>query len=325
MGLGACGDDDNDASTATTAEAEPTGPNVLTIKEKDYAYTVEGTAREGWLTLDIENTGKEFHMVGLAKLKAGKTVADVAKGLAEQGGGGEGEATTTSAAARDTSTTGAAGGGDEEADPMAEFFEEEEYGAPGGFQQPGSRIKVTTNQLAAGNYAVVCFIPTEGEGAPHFTKGMVAGFEVKDVKTPAPEPTATATAFTINKGKAPTGPATLPAGDVTFKVTSDTGTHEFGAYGVKPGKTPADVDAFFTKVFESEDTPPAKGLVATAPTSSIATIFDFDTDEAPVYVTLSLKPGTYYIGCTFTEGGDDDDPKNDVDHTDKEMLKVTVT
>jgi hypothetical protein len=38
--------------------------------------------------------------------------------------------------------------------------------------------------LEPGDYAVVCFIPTgsggdtEGDGPPHFTKGMVSYFEV---------------------------------------------------------------------------------------------------------------------------------------------------
>ena len=334
LGLSACGDDDDEPdSSATTAEAEPTGPNVLTIKEKDYSYTIDGAAREGWLTLDIENTGKEFHEVGLAKLKAGKTIADVAMGLAEQGppGGGD-EATTTSVAGRGTSTSAGGGagttlpGGEEEKDPIAEFFEER-YGTPGGFHQPGSRVKITTNKLDAGNYGVLCFIPTEGEGAPHFAKGMLASFEVKDVKTPAPEPTAASTAFTINKGKAPTGPTTLPAGDVTFKVTADTSKHEFDVVQFKPGKGVDDVDKFFTTMFGVGDEhapPPPKGAAATAPTSFLTHLYDWDAGDT-LYVTYTLRPGTYYIGCTFKENGDDDNPRNDVDHTAKELLKVTVT
>jgi hypothetical protein len=328
LGLSACGDDDDEAGQDTnTTQAEPTGPNVLTIKETDYAFTIEGTAREGWLTLDIENTGKEWHMVSFSKFKAGKTTADVIKAFQEQGGPGGGEGGTTTSAARATSTTSGTGttAGEEEEDPFAEFFEEEEYGAPGGFQFPGSRIKVTSNKLDAGKYAVMCFIPTEGEGTPHVAKGMIASLDVRDVRTPAPEPTETAQAFTLAKGKAPTGPATLPAGDATFKVTGDA-EHEFTVFQPKPGRTFKDADDYFTRVFgEEEDSPPPpKGVAAQAPFTFLTSVFDFDADDT-LYVTVNLKPGTYQIGCTYAEGGEDDDDSNDVDHGLTEMLAVRVT
>jgi hypothetical protein len=330
LGLSACGDDDDEAGQDTaTTEAEATGPNVLTIKETDYAFTLNGTAREGWLTLDIENTGKEWHMVSFSKFKAGKTTADVIKAFQEQGGGEAGATTSTTAAARATSTTAGTGttaGGDEEGqDPFAEVFEEEEYGAPGGFQYPGSRYKVTTNKLDAGKYAVMCFIPTEGEGTPHVAKGMIASLDVRDVRTPAPEPTESAQTFTLAKGKAPTGPTTLPAGDVTFKVTGDA-EHEFTVYQPKAGATYSQIDAYFDRTFgEGEDSPPpTKGAAAAAPVTFLGNVFDFESGDT-VYVTVNLKPGTYQIGCTLAEGDDDDDESNDVDHGLKELLRVTVT
>ena len=133
MGLGACGDDDDGGATSATTEAEPTGPNVLTVKELDYSYSIQGTAHEGWLTFDVENAGKEWHMVGIGKFKDGKTLED-AQALFAEGGEEEGaEETTTTAASRATPTSA---GAEEEEDPFAEVFEEEEFGLPGGIHQP---------------------------------------------------------------------------------------------------------------------------------------------------------------------------------------------
>ena len=322
MGLSACGSDDDDESTATT-EAEASGPNVVTVKEQEYGYTMSGSAREGWLTLDIENVGKEFHMIALGKFKPGKTTADIVKAFQQEGGGDESEETTTSALTSSKAGTSTTTAGEEEKDPFEEIFEGDELGAPGGLTQPGAHQKVTTNKLTAGKYALMCFIPAEGDGAPHAAKGMVASLEVKDAKTPAPEPSGASTPFVINKDKPGTGPATLPAGETTFKVTGD-GTHEFTVAQLKPGKTPSDADKYFDSVFDS-DKPPAKGTtVANAPTTYVANTFEFNKGDT-VYVTLTLKPGTYYIGCTYGENDDDDDPSNDVFHGAKEMIKVTVT
>ena len=173
---------------------------------------------------------------------------------------------------------------------------------------------------------MLCFIPTEGEGAPHTAKGMMGAFEVEEASTPAPEPSADSVDFSINNGRAPTGPSTLSAGETTLKVTADTGTHEFAVFQPKAGKDYDDIDPYFETLFgEDEDAPPPpKGSVAQAPTSFLATAFDFDAGET-VYITLDLKPGAYLIGCPFLEGEDDEDSGNDVDHGLKELLKVTVT
>ncbi len=45
---------------------------------------------------------------------------------------------------------------------------------------PGRPVKQdVTGDLAPGNYGMLCFVPVDGNGPPHFTRGMVAEFTVE--------------------------------------------------------------------------------------------------------------------------------------------------
>jgi uncharacterized cupredoxin-like copper-binding protein len=44
---------------------------------------------------------------------------------------------------------------------------------------PGEKSATVRAKLQAGEYALVCFIPTAGSGAPHFAHGMTAAFSVQ--------------------------------------------------------------------------------------------------------------------------------------------------
>lgn len=57
---------------------------------------------------------------------------------------------------------------------------------------PGESVELTVPNLQPGTYALVCFIPGEGEGTPHFAQGMVGQLDVVAGQAPAP-PTADAT------------------------------------------------------------------------------------------------------------------------------------
>ena len=115
FGLVACGDDgDDDADqSAQTTVAAPQGSPLVTINLIDHAFQVSGPLTAGG-TLRLVNMGTEFHMLGIGKLKPGKTMADVQKALSESGppgGGGEGAPSTTAAAGgTGQSTTTAARG-----------------------------------------------------------------------------------------------------------------------------------------------------------------------------------------------------------------------
>ena len=333
--LAGCGDDDDEASTDTTA-AESGGEsadNTIKIEMVDYGYKVSGDLQSGLATLESTNTGDEWHMAGFAKLKAGKTVEQLVTAL-QQGGGGEGGpaegggatdttgsgATLRAAGQETTTTTAAEGGGEEEGgDPFAEFVEEE-FGSPGHILQPGQTQKLTVDNLDAGSYVMLCFLPTEGEGTPHFAKGMVSGFEVAEEAADVEEPEAEAT-ITLGDEAEPTGvPTELSSGEHTFKVTAQ-GEHgkDFIVGQMDEGKEFAAFDEYFGSEdgFESESGPP-KGYAERAPGTVFASTFEISPGQS-IWVTVDVPKGeTYFVGTTNIEGDDSED-------TIDKFVKVDVT
>lgn len=302
--LGACGDDDDDetasptgaGSSTTAAAGGDSDANELNIEMVDYGYKVTGSLKAGLATVTSTNTGKEWHMAGFGKLKEGATVEDLTKAL-QAGGEGGGE------------------GGGEEEDPTAKFIEEE-LGAPGHILQPGETQSLTVDVLKPGNYVMLCFLPTEGEGTPHFAKGMVNSFEVAEEKSAAAAPTEDA-AITLGDETDPEGvPADLKGGERTFKITSSGDkTKDFIVGQVKPGKKFEDFDTYFETEFEKEGGP-AKGVAANAPGTILGSTFEVKPGQT-IWMTVDLPPGkTYFVSSINTEGSDE---------TVDKVVEVTVT
>jgi len=274
-------------------------------------------------TLKISNTGAELHVLGIGKLKPGKTLVDLQTALQSAGGPPEGEetgptttvaggATTTTAAGGATTTTVAGGdGGEEEQDPTADIITE--IGLPGGVMSPGQTAEVSAANLDPGTYAVICFIPTEGEGVPHFAMGMVNQLEVVAGTAP-PAPTAAAT-YKVASGKAVEGPATLPAGKQTLKFEAAAGSEQLepGIAMVNPDSTFGELYGSVGSLFE-EDAPP-KGAAAQLPGQIVYAGFDME-DVTSFYLTVDLKPGNYTVFAFDTDG--------DVPETPVEILNIEV-
>jgi hypothetical protein len=303
-GLAACGDDKKTDTTSgggtTVTTAPATGADAVDITMKEYSYTVGGDLKPGG-TIRLSNQGTQFHMMGLAKLKAGKTIADVTAVLTELG---QEEPTTTTAAGATTTTeatttTAAAGATTtvpEEQDPFADIADE--VGAPGTIMGPGQKAEITVPTLAAGTYAMICFLPTEGGGPPHFAQGMVAQLTVAGAK--AAEPTADAT-FKVETGKAVSGPTTLTAGKhvLKFEGVGDVKQLEPGVAKLDPGKTVADLNTAFN-AFDGEDFVLPVNAAATLPGQLVAGVFDFG-DATEVYLGADLTAGTYGIDAHDTD------------------------
>ena len=129
--------------TGDAADAElPSAPGSLQAKE--YSFTASGL-KPGKNSLLFENTGKQPHFAAAIAIKEGSTLEDVKK-----------------------------------------FFETEK-GAPPideskSFDTPvidGGRKQLVDVDLAAGKYAVICFIPDREGGPPHVERGMISEVEVR--------------------------------------------------------------------------------------------------------------------------------------------------
>ncbi len=64
------------ATTATTAAAPQSGPNIVHIIAKDYSFDAPAQIPAGLTTLHLMDQGKEVHQAQLIKLNDGKTFGD---------------------------------------------------------------------------------------------------------------------------------------------------------------------------------------------------------------------------------------------------------
>jgi hypothetical protein len=319
VGLTACGSDKKTTSSSATSTTNP-GPKAeatVSVTMTDYAFAVSGPLVAGG-TLKVANNGTEFHMLGMGRLKPGKTLADVQTAISQQGGEGGGDTTTTAGAGETTttagrsttttagrsttttaggSTTSTLAGGGENQNPFADIADD--IGIPGGLLSPGQSAEITAPDLTPGSYALICFIPQEGTGMPHATMGMISQLDV--VAGPAPAaPTADAT-YKVATGKAVEGPATLTAGRHTLRIEAAAGSEQLepGLGMVNPGTTVTQFLDSVNKLFES-DSPPAKGAAASVPGKVVYAGFDLH-DVTSFYLTVDLKPGTYFIDAQDTD------------------------
>jgi len=258
-----CGDDDDSGSA---------GDNVLTFIEDEYSYEIDGDVDAGTVTFDVDNVGDEFHMVGVCKLKSGKTVGDL----------------QTAAQSEDESA-------------FAEIcFEESPIDGLGGGSTPGSRYQVTATGIEAGKYAAICFLPDK-DGKPHFLRGMIKGFEVGEGEEDA-EIEGDVT-YTATKDKL-SGPKELDAGETTFKYVPGGGFDEFLILKLKDGKTADDVDAFFDAMDE--------GAFYTDAESPVDYLYFAFNDSEPRSFTVDLTPGKWAISGTNSDSDEESpDPDED--------------
>ena len=344
FGLGACGDDDEETTQPTeTTAAQPQGSATVSIEMRDHAFAVSGPLIAGG-TLRLSNAGSEFHVMAMGRFQPGKTLQDLEAALRQAGGpgggGGEGGTTTTGAggttttsarggttttsarggttttSARGATTTtaaggGQAGGGEEEPNPFAEIFDEPEgSGLPGGFMGPGETVEITVPSLQPGTYGLICFVPTEEEGTPHFARGMFAQLEVVSGTTP-PEPTADAT-YRLAPGQAIQGPASLTPGRHTlkFEAAPNSGELEPGLVRLNPGATVTQFDNALTRLFES-DVPPPDNAPGQVPGQVIYAGLDLD-EVTTFYITTDLRAGNHVIIAEDTDEEDGPEPPREI-------------
>ena len=134
------------ATAATPASNAAATPVVFTITAKDFSYDAPDTITSGMVTLRLVNQGPQLHHVQLVRLDAGKTYADLV-------------------AAFKTMKP------DSPPPPWVHDVAGPNTPVPGGGEQS------ITEDLAAGNYALLCFIPG-ADHVPHVMKGMMKSLTV---------------------------------------------------------------------------------------------------------------------------------------------------
>jgi hypothetical protein len=276
LSVAACGNDDDD-----DAAAEP----AATVEMSEYSFKVTGEMAAG-ATLRLHNAGKEFHMIGLGRLKPGKTLDDAQKAL------------ETESEADDEETL-------------------DQVGMPGSIFGPGQQADITVPAFGAGNYVMVCFINVAGEETPHFAKGMIGELDVVESEGEESEPEAEADAtYVATKGKAVTGPTELKAGYRVLEVTAtgaDASELEPGLVKIDDGKT---LQEYATAIKVFDEGPLKKDAAESLPGEFITGVFDFG-EANTVSIGVDLEPGTYVL--VADDSDDDDDPDIPVEH-----IEITV-
>jgi uncharacterized cupredoxin-like copper-binding protein len=242
---------ESDSTTVATAAA----PNVVVVKTKDYAFDAPDTVRAGLTTLRlVTNPGQEMHQVGLIRLDSAKTPADLFRAMKSPG-------------------------------PMPAWAVEVAGVNP---PVPGQTADATLN-LAAGNYLLVCFVPSP-DGVPHIAKGMsrplvVTGTAAASAPLPGDvEIKLTDYAFGLSKP--------LTAGQHVIRVVNDGHqSHEVMVIRLAPGKTAAQVAAWVEKM---DGPPPGE------PMSGVAGLGVGQSASFP----LTLTPGEYGLICFIPDAKD---------------------
>lgn len=229
---------------------------VVTIKATDFAFAAPKSIAAGQTTFRLVNDGKELHHITILKLGAGKTIKDVQAALKVPG------------------------------PPPAWIVA---VGGPNA-AAPGGTIEATLD-LAAGNYVLVCFIPSPGEEMPHAAKGMMLPLTVtapggvtQAGATYAPTPVPDMHLVLKDYGFALSKPIT--AGKHTIHIMNE-GPQDHEAILVKlaPGKKLADFNTWANTGMKGP--PPAMPITGMAAMAKGRTAI----------ITETFTPGDYAITC----------------------------
>ncbi len=258
VALSACGGD-NDAGTDTeladaSAGASPVDPKIIDVTAGDYFYTVTDTITSGATTFRLATTGQEMHHVQLVRLDDGHTLAELLS--APMHG---------------------------PPPPWVHFV-----GGPNAPAPNAGQAMVTVN-LAPGNYALMCMIPSP-DGTPHVAKGMSKTLVVTPSETVAALPAVTSRMTLTDYDFVFDAP--LKSGAQVIEVqNSAEQLHEVFIARLAPGATAAQLLQWIEK---PEGPPPGEPMGGTVGLSSGMTN----------YVHTDLSAGEYALLCFLPDAKD---------------------
>jgi hypothetical protein len=240
----------------TQAPAEPTADSAalpeIEIDAADYSYTAPETVTAGWIRVTLTNSGAEPHHVQFLRLNDGVTVQQFEDALKQA----EGPALAMT----------------------------KQVGGVGAVHPGGSAQAVI--DLPAGEYVILCLIPSPSDQTAHHAKGMIKSLTVSGEDNRAAEPAAS---LEIRlKDFMFTMPESLPAGKTVIKVVNDgPEPHEFNILRLEEGKTVDDVMKFLNG--EAGGPPPF---------APVGGMNGLDVGLSG-YAELDLMPGNYVAICNI--------------------------
>jgi uncharacterized cupredoxin-like copper-binding protein len=249
-----------DAAIAPNSLKHP----VVIVHTKEFAFIAPASIAAGTTTFRLVNDGKEVHQISILQLAKGKTLADYAAAMK----------------ANKPAPWAIGVGGPNAA-------------------EPGQTIDATLT-LDAGNYILVCWVPSPGAQVPHMAKGMIQPLTVT-----APGGVTQAGASTSYLPES-TPDVHLELSDYAFKLSKplvagkhtihvmNTGAQEHEAVILKlaPGKTMKDADAWFEG-----------GMKGPAPIESSPGMAGLGKGRTGSFTT-NLTPGRYGLICYIPDAKD---------------------
>ena len=236
---------------------------VVTVHAKDFSFTAPKSIAAGMTSFRLVNDGKELHHITIVKLDKGKTIADFQAAMKNPG--------------PPPAWMTAVGG------PNAAV--------------PGGTVEATLN-LEAGNYLLLCMIPSPGEQIPHMAKGMAqpltviaAGGVTQAGAAFAPTPTPNVHLVMKDYGFAFSKP--LAVGKQVIHVMNE-GPQEHEVIFIKlaPGKRAAD----FTSWAES-------GMKGPPPAMPVDGMAGMAKGRTGIF-TATITPGNYALLCFVPDSKD---------------------
>lgn len=242
---------------AAPVEAAAPAPVIKQIPEikidaADFSYTSFDTIGAGWVRVTLKNSGIEPHHVQFLRLNDGVTYEQFLEAVQQ----GEGPALALTA----------------------------QVGGVGAVAPGGSADAIL--DLPAGEYVILCFIPSPSDHVPHLAKGMISQIRVVPAsETASEEPEATLVVrmkdFMFDL------PDTLPAGRTTIQVVNDgPEPHELNFLRLADGKTVQDV----VQYLNAPDGPP--------PFTPVGGMNGLDVGKKG-YLEFNFQPGNYVAICNI--------------------------
>ena len=210
LGVLGCAASSPASSRSVDASTPATKPTLVRVVARDFAFDSAHSVPAGLVAIRLVNQGHAIHMLGIARLDSGKTVADVYNAITGN-------------------------------KPLGWFSE---VGGPGAIS-PGDSVTQYA-VLEPGTYSMICWWP-DSTGKEHVMNGMMSTLTVTGQTAGAPvEPTPDIYLRERDYAIATTGAFT--SGPHVFRVDNDgPQDHDVTILRVLPGKTDAEVAKWLVK------------------------------------------------------------------------------